>query len=80
MDETGGVFIVSDAALYRFDAGKDGEPEVSWRPALPELGRAQAGPERRRLGHDADADGQGWVTITDNADPMNIQVYAARRG
>ena len=79
VDETGGVFIVSDEALYRFDAGQNGEPDGDLAPVLSRLRRAQAGPERRRLGHHADPDGaRGWVTITDNADPMNIQVY--RRG
>src|SRR5437016_5747532 len=31
VDETGGVFIVSDHAMYRFDAGAMREPVVTWR-------------------------------------------------
>jgi hypothetical protein len=27
----GGVFIVSDYALYRFDADSDGAPQITWR-------------------------------------------------
>lgn len=32
-DETGGVFVVSDHALYRFDADNAGAPIVTWRQA-----------------------------------------------
>ena len=38
VDETGGVFIVSDKALYRFDAGPGGGPQVSWRQRYPNSG------------------------------------------
>ena len=38
VDETGGVFVVSDRALYRFDAGPGGEPVVSWREPYPNSG------------------------------------------
>src|SRR4051812_30614920 len=31
IDETGGVYIVTDAAEYRFDTGPDGGPAVTWR-------------------------------------------------
>jgi len=31
VDETGGVYVVTDRALYRFDANSNGAPEVSWR-------------------------------------------------
>src|SRR5436305_1093764 len=30
LDETGGVFVVTDGALYRFDATRSGAPKVSW--------------------------------------------------
>src|SRR5205823_5355459 len=30
-DETGGVYVVTEAALYRFDVGIDGAPAVAWR-------------------------------------------------
>src|SRR5262249_14161794 len=35
VDETGGVFVVSDRALYRFDAGPRGGPKLSWRQPYP---------------------------------------------
>src|SRR3954463_6015338 len=31
MDETGGVFIVTDKAQYRFDSTRAGKPKLSWR-------------------------------------------------
>ena len=38
VDETGGVYIVSDKALYRFDANSSGGPAVSWRVVYPNSG------------------------------------------
>ena len=35
VDETGGVYIVTDAALYRFDARQGGAPAVTWREQYP---------------------------------------------
>ena len=57
VDEHGGVYIVSDAALYRFEArGGAGQDDLA--RALREHRHRQAGAEREGLGHDADADGQ----------------------
>jgi streptogramin lyase len=38
MDETGGVFVVTDKVQYRFDAGRAGAPRVSWRCATTTSG------------------------------------------
>jgi hypothetical protein len=78
VDETGGVFIVSDHALYRFDAGPAGEPEVTWRREYPNAGVRKPGQSDAGSGTTPTLMGKGWVAITDNADPMNVQVY--RRG
>jgi hypothetical protein len=75
VDDTGGVFIVSDAALYRFDAGPQGEPQVSWRQSYPDSGVHKPGQSDAGSGATPTLMGRRWVTITDNADPMNIQVY-----
>ena len=48
VDETGGVYIVSDRALYRFDAIVNGRPDGELAGRLSELGHSQARPERRR--------------------------------
>jgi hypothetical protein len=78
VDETGGVFIVSDKALYRFDAGNQGEPVETWRVVYPNSNvvkpsqsDAGSGTTPTLMGDGKD----GWVAITDNADPMNVQVY-----
>ena len=47
VDESGGVYIVSDAALYRFDATPAACPAVTWREVYPNSGihkPGQSGP------------------------------------
>jgi hypothetical protein len=78
VDETGGVFVVSDRALYRFDAGPQGEPAISWRREYPNSGVRKPGQSDAGSGTTPTLIRRGWVTITDNADPMNVRVY--RRG
>jgi hypothetical protein len=80
VDETGGVFIVSDRALYRFDAGPAGEPSVSWRREYPNSGVRKPGQSDAGSGTTPTLIRRGWVTITDNADPMNVRVYRRGRG
>ena len=75
VDETGGVFIVSDRALYRFDAGPSGEPSTTWRRAYPNSGVRKPGQSDAGSGTTPTLMGRKWVTITDNADPMNVRVY-----
>ena len=41
--ETGGVYIVSDAALYRFVAASDGTPEARWRRTYDNIGTTKPG-------------------------------------
>lgn len=81
VDETGGVFIVTDGALYRFDAAADGLPAVSWREGYantggdPKPGQSQAG-----SGTTPTLVGDDLVAITDNADPIQVVVYRRGRG
>ena len=42
VDETGGVFIVTDRAMYRFDAAQ-GRPAVTWRRTYPNIGITKPG-------------------------------------
>ena len=58
MDETGGVFVVTDRAQYRFDATRRGKPKLSWRFRYDNIRKQKPGPVRRRVGHHADADGR----------------------
>ena len=78
VDETGGVFIVTDAAMYRFDAAADGTPKVTWREAYANTGVQKPGQSQKGSGTTPTLMGRDFVSITDNADPMNVVVY--RRG
>ena len=76
VDETGGVFIVSDHALYRFDAGASGAPLVTWRETYDRGTRLKPGQVNFGSGTTPTLMGSHWVAITDNADPqMHVLVY-----
>jgi len=75
VDEAGGVYIVSDKALYRFDAGPNGGPQVSWRVVYPNSGIHKPGQSDAGSGTTPTLMGKKWVAITDNADPMDVVVY-----
>ena len=75
VDETGGVFIVTDAALYRFDAGPNGKPRVTWREVYPNSGIRKPGQVSAGSGTTPTLMGTDYVSITDNADPMDVVVY-----
>jgi hypothetical protein len=73
----GGVFIVSDYAMYRFDAAADGTPQITWREAYdrgtppPKPGQIQVG-----SGTTPTLMGTDFVTIANNASPkMDVLVY-----
>lgn len=77
-DERGGVYAVSTGALYRFEAGADGRPRVSWR-------RQYDGGSRRKPGQLDQGSGTppallpgGLVAIADNADPRMHVVFLRR--
>jgi outer membrane protein assembly factor BamB len=85
VDETGGVFVVSDRALYRFDATAKGAPGITWRKPYDGGTRQKPGQSQRGSGTTPTLvrrDGRHYVTITDNADPrMHVLVFRAdRRG
>ncbi len=77
-DETGGVYIVSDHALYRFDATRNGAPEVTWRQPYDRGSRQKPGQLSQGSGTTPTLIGRDLVAITDNADPR-MQVVAYRR-
>ena len=78
VDETGGVYIVSNRALYRFDAALGGAPAVSWSEPYDNIGVIKPGQTEAGSGTTPTLMGAGYVAITDNADPMKVVVY--RRG
>jgi hypothetical protein len=75
VDEAGGVYVVTDRALYRFDAGADGAPAVTWREEYPNSGVQKPGQADAGSGTTPTVMEGGLVAITDNADPMNVRVY-----
>ncbi|MFA5787737.1 MAG: hypothetical protein WDA71_12285, partial [Actinomycetota bacterium] len=78
VDETGGIYVVSDKALYRFDLGPDGAPKVTWSEVYENIGIKKPGQGSPGSGTTPTLMGSEYVSITDNADPMNVVVY--RRG
>jgi hypothetical protein len=80
VDETGGVFIVSDHAMYRFDAGPDGTPAVTWRQPYDRGTRQKPGQLAQGSGTTPTLVGPDLVAITDNADPqMHVLVFERGR-
>jgi len=77
-DETGGVYIVSTFALYRFVAGADGTPVVTWRTTYDHGTRLKPGQANFGSGTTPTVTSSGLVAITDNADPQ-MHVIAYRR-
>ena len=73
--ETGGVYVVTDAAMYRFVAGPDGTPEAAWRQTYENTGIQKPGQSQAGSGTTPTLLAHDLVAITDNADPMNIVVF-----
>ena len=80
VDETNGVYIVTDAALYRFQVGPDGAPQATWRTTYENDGRSKPGQTEVGSGTTPTITPSGFVAITDNADPINIAVYRRSDG
>jgi hypothetical protein len=81
VDQTGGVFIVSDHALYRFDAGGDNAPAITWRRAYDRGGNRKPGQLSQGSGTTPTLTAGGLVAITDNAEPrMNVLAYDRKDG
>lgn len=84
IDESGGVFVVSTHALYRFDV-RSGKASVTWRQKYDRGSRQKPGQVSQGSGTTptligpASGPGGGYVAITDNADPR-MQVVIHRRG
>src|SRR5437588_6111047 len=78
VDETGGVYIVSDGGLCRFDAAADGSPRVTWREVYANDHTVKSGQTEMGSGTTPTLMGSQYVSITDNANPIDVVVY--RRG
>jgi hypothetical protein len=73
-----GVFIVTDAALYRFQA-LAGHVRTIWRETYENVGTRKPGQTQAGSGTTPTLMGRRYVSIADNADPMQIVVYKRRR-
>ena len=71
----GGVFIVSDKALYRFDATPTGGRPSPGAPSTRTPASTSRGRPTPGSGTTPTLMGSDYVAITDNADPMNVLVY-----
>jgi hypothetical protein len=80
VDETKGAYIVTDAALYRFEAGADGAPVQTWRTTYENDGRMKPGQTELGSGTTPTITSAGYVAITDNADPIDVAVFRRRDG
>jgi hypothetical protein len=74
MDETGGVFIVTDKAQYRFDATRSGKPKLTWRVRYKNIGVKKPGQFDAGSGTTPTLMGKKYLSIADNAARMNVVV------
>ena len=74
VDEDGGVYIVTDKAMYRFDASPSGVV-TTWRESYDNIGIKKPGQTEAGSGTTPTVIQPDLVAITDNADPMNVVVY-----
>jgi hypothetical protein len=73
--DSDGVYIASDKRMYRFNAGKDDKPVVTWKVKYKNSGIHKPSQINAGTGTTPTVMPGGYVTITDNADPMNVVVY-----
>ena len=68
-------YIVSDKRMYRFSADKSGKPVVDWKVTYANSGIHKPSQIDAGSGTTPTLMNGGYVSITDNADPMNVVVY-----
>lgn len=74
-----GVYIVSDKRMYRYKATGKGVPRVIWQKGYPNSGIVKPSQVNAGSGTTPTLMENGYVAITDNADPMNVVVYRTAR-
>ncbi len=70
-----GVYIVSDKRMYKFKASGNGSPRILWQKGYPNSGIVKPSQVNAGSGTTPTLMDNGLVSITDNADPMNVVVY-----
>ena len=74
-----GVYIVSDKRMYKFKANGSGKPKILWRKGYPNSGIVKPSQVNAGSGTTPTLMDNGLVSITDNADPMNVVVYRTQK-
>lgn len=77
-DESGGVFVVTDAALHRLVAGPDGTPQVAWRTAYDTGSAEQSDRPGRGSATPPTLLDSGVVAIADAAEPRTNVLFLDR--
>jgi hypothetical protein len=77
-DMRGGVYIATNHKLYRFVAGSNGAPRITWQVRYPNSGQTKPGQVDAGTGTTPTVMQGGYVSITDNADPMDVVVYRTK--
>src|SRR4051794_3304068 len=80
VDETSAVYVVTDAALYRFAAETSGAITQIWRTPYENDGTSKPGQTEIGSGTTPTITSKGYVAITDNDDPIQINVYRRTDG
>ncbi|NYG59633.1 hypothetical protein BJ980_002556 [Nocardioides daedukensis] len=81
VDETGGVYIVSAEAFYRFEADPKGAPRVAWRTTYDRGVKHKPGQLSQGSGTTPTVVDERLVAITDNADDrMNVVFHDRETG
>lgn len=75
----GDVYVATNRELYRFAAGPDGAPRIVWQVTYPNSFEHKPGQVDDGTGTTPTVMAGGYVSITDNADPMDIVVYRTAR-
>ena len=73
------VYVVSSRRMYRFSARR-GRPHEDWSRRYRNSGIVKPGQADAGSGTTPTIMRDGYVAITDNADPMNVVVYRKRTG
>jgi hypothetical protein len=79
-DEKGGVYVATNRRLYRFAAGRSSSPTIRWQIAYPNSYEHKPGQVDDGTGTTPTVMPGGYVSITDNADPMDVMVYRTAVG
>jgi len=80
IDGTSGVYILSTHKLYRFRTGSDGIPKMVWKAAYdrgPDIKSGQVSFGSGTSPTVFKMNNRRFVTIADNAQTMNVNVYRA---